>query len=333
MSLIKPRPNAKATPDAVFAACALLEANSPNYTNDDVIAITGGGMSVVAPLVKIYRSHRNAIHACSSLDPAVTITLIENLSKRISNIKAQADQSINELMKATEASIGELIAINTDHETLIAERDEEISALKLVIADLEEQLHNERDATHQARLDLANALGTADEIHRQLAEVTKSYDNKLVSQGERHGQILADALEKQRVALESEKSSSLAAKDAEHRQKLESVNSALEQERSNRLALLDRLSKLETIKQQQDIEHRAEIVKQQESKALLEEQLAVLKVQLNESRELYQNALDAMERENTVTRTAESFNKKIAEVVGKIDSLIQNKTEDSKSIT
>lgn len=330
MSLTKSRANAKATPDAVFAACALLETSNPSYTNEDVISITGGGMSVVAPLVKIYKAHREAIKACSSLNPAITITLVESLSKRIAAIKSHADKAISDLMKASEESINDLSSVNKEQEERLAANDEEISQLNITIEGLREQLASEREHIRLSRLDLANALTAAENADCEITALKTSYDEKLVALADRHSQILADRLEKQRLALDAEKNHSLAAMNAEHDQQLAAAKAALEHERSARLDISDRVTNLEATMNQRDIQHRSTVATLEISKDALESQLADTKAQLKDTRELYQNMVDAMMRENTVTRTAESFNEKMAEVVGKLDSLILTKNSGDK---
>ena len=48
------RSGTKATPQAVFAACDRLRAEIGDFRNEDVLAITGGGMGPVSRLVRLY---------------------------------------------------------------------------------------------------------------------------------------------------------------------------------------------------------------------------------------------------------------------------------------
>lgn len=337
MALLKSRANAKATPDAVFAACALLEVSKPDYRNDDVLAITGGGMSVVAPLVKLYKSHQATIKSCAVLDPAITITLIENLSKSIATQKAQADKAIAELMNSAEKSITEIADINGSLTATIENNETKITELETTIRSLKEELATEKESNRIAQAELTNLLAAAKQNERSIESLKTTHEEKLVAIADRHTLMLADALEKQRKTLEVEKADALAKNEMLYNQQLAAANSEIEIERSIALALREHSATLEAALKQSDIEKDAARATQEEIRRTLENQINEGRNQLREAQEVYQQVMTALTTEkeaqalmavnniNTVTLTAESFDTKLTEIVSKINSLLDSK--------
>lgn len=95
MAITNTRANTKATPEAVFEACATLAITKSGYRNEDVLAITGGGMSVVSRLVRIYKENQAVIEACDELDASTAINLVQATNALLANYKAKSRAALD----------------------------------------------------------------------------------------------------------------------------------------------------------------------------------------------------------------------------------------------
>lgn len=92
------RSGTKATPQAVFAACDQLRDEIGEFKNEEVLAITGGGLGTVSRLVKLYRQHEHIVAANEALDADVTINLVQALDQLLKQQVRRSQQATDEFM-------------------------------------------------------------------------------------------------------------------------------------------------------------------------------------------------------------------------------------------
>lgn len=199
------RAGTKALPAKVFEACDQLAETKGVFRNEDVLAITGGGMATVSRLVKTWRQHQHIIEANDALSAEATITLVEMLDKlvqqQISRSKIAVDdflagaaEDITHLSQALEARQSELESSKNEVRELreqLKERDEQLTQVKTRLADRDREL--------------SAANTRAELISAELKQTVSSHAAKLEQLSSQHQHQLAQALEAQRRSMDAER--------------------------------------------------------------------------------------------------------------------------------
>lgn len=214
------RAGTKALPEKVFAACDQLTESKGDFRNEDVLALTGGGMATVSRLVKTWRQHQHIIDANDALSAEATITLVEMLDKlvqqQISRSKAAVDEflagaaeDITNLSQALETRQAELESTRSDVRELreqLKERDEQLTQARTRLADRDREL-----SEANTRADLATA---------ELKQTQSSHAAKLEQLSSQHQHQLAQALEAQRRCMDAERLDALGKQETAWKQRL-----------------------------------------------------------------------------------------------------------------
>ena len=132
MSVVSIRAGAKATPETVFPVCDALQASQGSFRADEVLAQTGGGMSTVNRLVKLWRAHEKIIKANEALDANVTISLVQAL-----------DQLLKQQVERSNAAVEEFLATGGTELANVSHALEESEALVGALKDERRQLQGE----------------------------------------------------------------------------------------------------------------------------------------------------------------------------------------------
>lgn len=205
MRINQARANTKATPEAVFAACSVLAITNRNFRNEDVLSITGGGMSVVSRLVRIYRKNQDVIDACNELDASTAISLVQATNALLADHKAKSKTALDAAMETYLTTITEL---SDENERLTEElkyaRDQaakEMETSKNLRSDYEKTLRL-LDARNQ---ELEFAKANVQKLLSAQTTLVEKHELKIDALNARHTDKLAVALESQRKIFEKEK--------------------------------------------------------------------------------------------------------------------------------
>jgi DNA repair exonuclease SbcCD ATPase subunit len=209
MSINQGRANTKATPEAVFAACASLATSNPEFRNEDVLSITGGGMSVVSRLVRIYKENQAVIEACDELDASTAIDLVMATNELLKAHKARTKAALAAAVKSMEESITELSDINQaqsiELETANEKLASEMESLSALRADYEKSLRLLESRNQEIEhLQSRNA-----ELITANSKMAQQHEEKITQINEKNSERITAALEKQRAAFETEKATAL----------------------------------------------------------------------------------------------------------------------------
>lgn len=333
MSLIQIRANTKATPEAVFAACQSLEArnpDNPSFRNEEVLAITGGGMSVVSRLVKVYRDNKAVVDSCSELDAATAISLVEGLNALLKAHTAKTKEALRTAESTMIQTIAELVEMN--------------EAISQELEAAQERIARDQEAHSLLRTDYEKTVKALDSRHQELevcndriVELTSkidaqtlAYEEKTALLSQRHAETLANALEAQRRTLEKEKNEALMKINSESNVKLDA-------------ALLDKnLAEKKLFELQQSLQElKAERATEQKD---FSDMISALEItieekneQISEAKALYRQLIAAFKREqetNTeaVTDNLSSVNRSAVNLNSQLERLSEsiNKILDGK---
>lgn len=199
------RAGTKALPEKVFDTCDQLAETKGDFRNEDVLAVTGGGMGTVARLVKAWRQHQHIIQANDALSAEATITLVEMVDKLVQQQIARSTVAVNdflsgsaeeitELSQALEARLAELEAAKNDARELreqLKECDEQLTQTKTRLADRDREL--------------TDANARTDRIESDFKHAQASHAAKLEQLSSQHQHQLAQALEAQRRSMDAER--------------------------------------------------------------------------------------------------------------------------------
>ena len=211
MSVTNTRANTRATPAAVFAACEKLASERPDldFRNEDVLAITGGGMSVVSRLVRIYREHHAVVATCDELDASTAIDLVMATNELLKAHKAKSKAALDKAMKSMEESITELSDINQaqsiELEAAKLKLDNEMESLNALRADSDKLFR----LLETSRQEIEHLQSRNAELLSANSKMEQQHEEKITQLNEKYTERLTAALEKQRAAFETEKATAL----------------------------------------------------------------------------------------------------------------------------
>ncbi len=221
------RAGTKASPQAVFAACEKLRAEKGDIRNEDVLAITGGGLGTVGRLVRLYRANEKIITANDALDAEVTVSLIQALDRLLKQQIDRSQAAVQDLMDGAGAELAELSETLECHKLALIEARKESEQLRDQMREREAENTRLKASIESNQLELAevrNRLALADE---ELKNTLTNHATTLEQSASHHQQELARSLEAQRKAMEQEKRDVLAQQEKILQQQYErSLNEA-----------------------------------------------------------------------------------------------------------
>ena len=209
----------------VFDACdQLWESTDGQFTNNDVLAISKGGIAAVGRLVKVYRANRKIVEANKALNSDVSITLVHALNDMLESQKALSQQAVTDFLATTANEMVDLSDLTESQHKKIEDQREEIKQLKNSLNTLEIK-HAQQQAT-QDELQRSFAekekrlILTQDELtHTQRANTSKL--EQLNSEFQTN---LARSLEEQRKSLAGEYQVAIDGLQQQHQSQLEEAN-------------------------------------------------------------------------------------------------------------
>lgn len=214
------RAGTKALPEKVFEACDQLAESKGTFRNEDVLAITGGGMATVSRLVKTWRQHQHIIQANDALSAEATITLVEMLDKLVKQQIARSKAAVDEfLQNEMEEMISQSLAMEAQKLDLETSRDQ--------VRELREQLHERDEQLTQSKTRLADrdrelteANTRVDLITAELKQMQSGHAAKLEQLSSQHQHQLAQALEAQRRTMDTERFDALEKSESSWKERL-----------------------------------------------------------------------------------------------------------------
>lgn len=236
------RSGTKATPQAVFAACDQLRDEIGEFKNEEVLAITGGGLGTVSRLVKLYRQHEHIVAANEALDADATINLVQALDQLLKQQLRRSQQATDDFMSGAGREIGELADSLEQQEGRNTALVEENDQLRARLKDLETQRAHLEVALADSKRELADRKAQLTLKTHELTHTQEVHAAKLEQLHSEHQTALTSALETQRKAMNDEQRETLAARQAEHdeaRQQLLARLDRAQAEKSQALAARD----------------------------------------------------------------------------------------------
>ncbi|UUA75205.1 hypothetical protein [Cellvibrio sp. QJXJ] len=337
MSVNNIRANTRATPAAVFAACEKLASERPDldFRNEDVLAITGGGMSVVSRLVRIYREHHAVIAACDELDASMAIDLVMATNELLKAHKAKSKAALDNALKSMEESITELSDINQAQSNELKAANEKLSnemeSLSALRADYEKSLRLLESRNQEIEhLQSRNA-----ELITANNKMVQQHEEKITQLNERHSERLTAALEKQRAAFESEKATALLHLDASKAELFKKQEADIAAKQSELSAANDTITALR--QSLADKKEELAIAQNTASKSLnsIQAVLEEKQNQLKEAQTLNRQLINAFQREklegadfvadnlSNINRSAESLRPLLTDLTEIITTIIE----------
>lgn len=283
MTLNAGRANAKATPESVFAACLELSSVNPDYTYEDVRHITGGSMSVVAPLVRLYKSKAAVIESCRQLDPSLTISLVESLNRRIEKIEASTLDKLRQFEAAATETIGALTDEIEKFSSLAEEKELTIAGLNQKVSVLESDLTASHEKERISRAELSSAFAQIEKIETELKSQSMTHDERIAALSERHAKILAEEIEHQRKVFEAEKSQALMSKQEEYARLQDSMKNEIGALSALLASTRSNLVKVEAVNSELTRYHVDEIKSKNDIIDSLKNEVQQLNLKLNDS--------------------------------------------------
>lgn len=334
MSINNTRANTKATPEAVFEACAMLAITKPDYRNEDVLAITGGGMTVVSRLVRIYKDNQAVIEACDELDPSTTINLVQATNALLSNHKAKTRTALD---AAKETYLTTIQTLTEENESLTKELELARSALNNEV-ETANDLRADYDKTLQVLAARKQELETAKASEQKAITVQNAlqekYDSKIEELNNKHTDKLAAALEAQRKTFESEKERALIAAQATYENRLAgqskeiaSLNEELAASKSQEIEL--QVQNKILLSEQNNLRQQLVNLDTEMCEALEEK-----REQLRETQEVYRQLISTFKTQqesqaeyiadnfSTVSKSANTLRPLLDELTKKLDQLL-----------
>lgn len=210
------RSGTKATPEAVFQACEHLRETQGEFRNEDVVAITGGGLGTVGRLVTIFRKHEKITAANDALDAEVTITLVQSLDKLLSSQIQRSKSAVEEFLQGGGVELAALSDTVEEQSIKLKERD-------ATIAELRQQLRDSEKSNAQLQTTVDEKTRTLAERDSQLTiksnevdHLYKEHASRVEQLNSSHQHQLTMALERQRKAIQSESGKQLVALAEKH---------------------------------------------------------------------------------------------------------------------
>jgi|TARA_R100001039_G_C1845162_1_gene105506 chromosome segregation ATPase len=204
------RAGTKASPEAVFAACDKLLAEKGEFRNEDVLAITGGGLGTVARLVKMYRAHQDVITVNKALDAEATVSLVHSLDRLLHKQVGRSELAAKEFMQKTSEELAYLSDALEDRDRALADSQEEVERLRGQLRASEEHSREQEADLDDMRRDLANTSSELELAGEELEHQRSAHAAKLEQLASHHQHELTAALEAQRREMEKEKVAALA---------------------------------------------------------------------------------------------------------------------------
>lgn len=334
------RKDARATTQSVFHTCDQLEATQPGqWTIQDVLAVTGGSLSTLGPLVALWRDmqeiRQEAVHTPSALVHAILQAvdpLLADLRKRLDDRLQSLDDTyqrrLDECLKAAESAesmIEDLRGRVTDRDTRIEaliedahKKDQKISSQIAqlqaaeekriaLVAELDrkaDQLQEKENALSQAREQYQHALlqveAEADRRHRETVQQHEHEQNRLMK-------LLDDARQMAKTDLASAEQK-LKDQTQQHKEELHQVQTQLNKANQQITALQTR----QEMNQEQLAELKSLLKKSEDEKDKLHGQL-------DETRETISN----LSAQLTSQRTYLDENARLREQIEQLQKMIK----------
>lgn len=203
------RAGTKATAPAVFAACEKLRAEKGDFSNEDVLAITGGSLSTVIRYRRLYSAHEEMILANQALDAATSVSLVQALDNLLHEEKERSQSAVNrfienasaEIQAAEEELARSVTALNESESSLRQTREE----LEIALAE-NVRLAAALESEEHEKLHAQDALN---EAQNELEALEATHAAKLEEYASLSQRELTSALESQRKTMEQEKREAL----------------------------------------------------------------------------------------------------------------------------
>ena len=215
------RAGTKASPEAVFAACDKLRAEKGEFRNEDVLAITGGGLGTVARLVKMYRANEKIIAANDALDAEVTVSLVHALDRLLKQQIGRSQAAVDDFMRGAGIELADLSETLEDRDRALAEGRKEIEQLRDQLRERENENTRLKTSFEDKQRELADTRSKLELSSEELRSVQASHAAKLEQVASHHQHELTMALEAQRKAMEQEKRDALEQQERTLRQQHE----------------------------------------------------------------------------------------------------------------
>jgi chromosome segregation ATPase len=222
----------------VFDTCdKLWESTDGQFTNNDVLSISKGGIAAVGRLVKVYRANRKIVEANKALNSDVSITLVHALNDLLESQKAVSQQAVADFLATTANEMTELSNLTESQSKTIEAQREELQQLKGLFKALEIK-HTQQQATQD------ELQRTYQETEKRLAltqgELThtqRTHALKLEQLNSEYQTHLARSLEEQRKSLTGEHQDTINAIQQQHQPQLEEANGRSAQYQEEKRAL------------------------------------------------------------------------------------------------
>lgn len=235
------RAGTKASPEAVFAACDKLRAEKGEIRNEDVLAITGGGLGTVGRLVKMYRAHEKIIAANDALDAEVTVSLVQALDRLLKQQINRSQAAVEDFMHGAGMELTDLSETLEDRERALGEARKESEQLRDQLRERETENTRLKANLEDKQRELAETRSKLDLAGEELKSVQASHAAKLEQVASHHQHELTLALEAQRKAMEQEKREALEQQEKTLRQQHERTLAEADTARAKVQASADRL--------------------------------------------------------------------------------------------
>lgn len=215
------RAGTKALPAKVFEACDQLSETKGDFRNEDVLAITGGGMATVSRLVKTWRQHQHIIEANDALSAEATITLVEMLDKLVQQQISRSKAAVDDFLAGAAEEITNLSQALEARQSELESSKNEARELREELRERDEQLIQSRTRLADRDRELSEANTRADLITSELKQTQSSHAAKLEQLSSQHQHQLAQALEAQRRSMDAERLDALAKQESAWKDRLD----------------------------------------------------------------------------------------------------------------
>lgn len=215
------RAGTKALPEKVFDVCNQLAEKKGVFRNEDVLALTGGGMATVARLVKTWRQHQHIIEANDTLSAEATITLVEMVDKLVNQQIARSKAAVEDFLKGSAQEITELNQTLDARLTELESTKEDARSLREQLKEREEQLTQTKTRLMDRDQELADTRARVELNDAELNQAQATHAAKLEQLGSQHQLQLGQALEAQRRSMDGVKNDALEKQEHAWRARLE----------------------------------------------------------------------------------------------------------------
>lgn len=205
MKSSKTRTDQIATPDAVFAACDHLKRTQGSFSNQDVLAITKGGMSTVSRLVKIYRAHEAIIESNHALDGRATIELVGAIDALLEKQITTSGLALTRFEETIKEELAALCSDLDEAHRQLDDKDAHLDEKETKINEAQKRGYELEQKVQSIDRELIEARSQIHVLRDEQAHTVKAYEAKLDRLIAKNQQDMAVALENQRKAIEAEK--------------------------------------------------------------------------------------------------------------------------------